>query len=101
AAFDDDKTKIDTLVSGCRCFHMDYLKEFVANNDIKIAIIAVPGAYAQKATELVIDSGIRGIMNFAPVRLKTPQDVFVENVDITMHLEKVVYFANTYTPESA
>ena len=41
----------------------------------------------------MIESGIRGILNFAPAPLRVPPRVYVENVDVTVLLEKVAFFA--------
>jgi len=40
-----------------------------------------------------VQAGIRGILNFAPVRLRVPAHVHVEDIDMTVSLEKVAYFA--------
>ena len=37
-------------------------------------------------------AGIRGILNFAPVPLKVPENVYVDRIDIASALEKVAYF---------
>jgi len=36
---------------------------------------------------------VRGVLNFAPVRLRVPEAVYVEDLDMTVSLEKVAYFA--------
>ncbi len=36
---------------------------------------------------------MKGILNFAPARLRVPPDVYVENMDVAVSLEKVAYFA--------
>ena len=48
---------------------------------------------AQSVAEKLIDAGIKGILNYAPVPLKVPEQVYIENRDVTAALEKVAYFA--------
>ena len=93
AAFDVDPAKRDTVVRGCRCYGMDRLDEVVREWSIGIGVITVPADQAQFAAERLYGAGVTGMLNFAPVRLKLPDTVFVENVDLTTSFEKVAYFA--------
>jgi redox-sensing transcriptional repressor len=97
AAFDTDPHKVNRVIHSCRCYPMEQLKEVIAGSDIKVAIIAVPAAEAQNVAESLVAGGIRGILNFAPVPLYVPPGIFVENIDFTMSLEKVAYFARQNT----
>jgi redox-sensing transcriptional repressor len=93
AAFDTDPAKIGQIINGCACHPVTDLARIVSEQDIRIAIIAVPASEAQKIVEALIKAGVRGILNFAPVRLRVPPDVYVENMDVAVSLEKVAYFA--------
>ncbi|MBF0315180.1 MAG: redox-sensing transcriptional repressor Rex [Oligoflexia bacterium] len=93
AAFDVDANKVDRVISGCECFHMRDLQKFTREREIKIAIITVPAQEAQAIANTLVESGIRGILNFSPVLLKVPADVYLECIDITTSLEKTVYFS--------
>lgn len=94
ASFDVDEHKTDRVINNCRCYHISKLSELVKKHDVKVAIITSPSGEAQNLTNIVVDSGIKGILNFAPIRLKVPNSVYVEDVDITMNIEKVLYFAD-------
>jgi redox-sensing transcriptional repressor len=61
--------------------------------DVRTAIIAVPISQAQAVAEMLVENGVRGILNFAPVPLRVPASVFVENMDLTTSLETVAFFA--------
>ncbi|MBE7560492.1 hypothetical protein HS125_16740 [bacterium] len=65
----------------------------VRQSDIGVGIITVPAHAAQDVAERMVAAGIRGILNFAPVRLRVPADVYVEDLDMTTSLEKAAYFA--------
>jgi redox-sensing transcriptional repressor len=93
AAFDVDPYKTDRVILGCRCYHLSQLTETVASLDIRVGIVTVPAAEAQSIAEQMVIAGVRGILNFAPVPLRVPPEVYVEDIDMTMSLEKVAYFA--------
>ncbi len=59
---------------------------------MKVAIITVPEISAQEIADDLIKAGIKGIVNFAPVLLKTPADVIVNNVNLCDDLESVIYY---------
>lgn len=93
AAFDSDPYKVNRVIHGCRCYPMAELATVVERLEIRTAIIAVPATEAQAVAERLIRGGIRGILNFAPVRLRVLGGVYVEDIDMTTSLEKVAYFA--------
>ena len=65
---------------------IDYLQEYLKNNIVDIAIICVPQRSAQKICNVLVQNGIKGIWNFAPVDLTIPKDVMVENVHLSESL---------------
>ncbi|HNW44276.1 MAG TPA: redox-sensing transcriptional repressor Rex, partial [Elusimicrobiales bacterium] len=97
AAFDQDPEKTDRVYSGCQVHHIGQLEKFVAKEKVTVGIITVPASAAQAAADALTRAGVKGIMNFAPVQLKLPPGVFLENLDITLSIEKVAYFARKNT----
>jgi len=93
AAFDSDPYKVSRVIHGVRCHPIESLEEVVKEQAIGVAIITVPAGEAQEVADRMVHAGVRGLLNFAPVRLNVPSDVFVEDVDVTMSLEKVSYFS--------
>lgn len=93
AAFDTDPDKVDRVFHGCRCYPLARLVEIVAEVQADVGIVAVPAGEAQGAADGLMRAGIRSIVNFAPVRLKVGGYVYVENVDITVVLERAAFFA--------
>jgi redox-sensing transcriptional repressor len=71
---------------------MDGLPEFVGKQNIKMAILCVPAAVAQEVANQLIQSGIAGILNFAPIVLSVPEEVMVNNVNLAIELENLSYF---------
>jgi redox-sensing transcriptional repressor len=94
AAFDTDPAKVGRVVEGCRSYPLEELDARVAEIGTPVGIVAVPAEEAQGVADLLVRAGITGIANFAPISLDVPPHVFVENVDLTMSLEKVAYFAH-------
>lgn len=92
AAFDNDPGKADHVIGGCRCYAARQIPEVFAENGITTAIITVPADQAQEVCDLLVDAGAKGIVNFAPVGLRVPAHIHVENVDMTTSLEKAAYF---------
>ena len=93
AAFDVDREKVDRFFGGCRARSMEDLESVLLEQDIRTAILTVPVASAQEVSDRLVRAGIRGILNYAPVRLRVPDCVYVEDLDMTMALERVAYFA--------
>lgn len=93
ATFDIDPFK-QKIRSGVPVYPMSRLKEIIDRFSVKVAIIAVPEISAQEVTDELIRHGITGIMNFAPVHLKVPQDVIINNVNLCDELESVIYYVH-------
>jgi redox-sensing transcriptional repressor len=73
---------------------LDALPEFIRKNGITIGVIAVPDIAAQAVLELMVASGIKGVLNFAPIRLRAGDDIVINNVNLELELENLVYFVN-------
>jgi len=93
AAFDSAPAKAGRVICGCRCHLMDDLARVVAEQKITVGVIAVPAAVAQTVAENLQDAGVRGILNFAPATLRVAPETYAEDIDMTMALERVAYFA--------
>lgn len=93
AAFDADPQKTGRVIQGCRCLPLGELETVIASEGVRVGIITVPASAAQEVADRLLRAGVRGLLNFAPVRLRVPPEVFVEDMDMTMALEKVAYFS--------
>ena len=92
AAFDSDITKVGKKWEDIVIADISMLESVVSNNNIEIAILAVPANEAQRVADLIVSSGIRAILNFAPTRIIVPDDVRLRNVDLSSELEWLSYF---------
>lgn len=91
AAFDINPEKIGHLYAGVPVLHVDELKEKMVSLDISIGIITVPFDKALETANLLVDSGIRGILNFSSKPLNLPEHVYLEEYDMITSIEKVAY----------
>jgi redox-sensing transcriptional repressor len=87
ALLDDDPEKVGSSRSGIHIFHIDDLPNLVKEKNIQIAIITVPAPAARAVADLAVKSGIKAILNFAPVSIKAPPDIAVMHVDISSELK--------------
>ena len=92
-AFDKDPRKIGSVFGGWLCHSMDDLPRIIPEKNIRVAIITVPAGEAQAVADMLVRAGITGILTFAPVRLRVPAGAYLEDMDMTVSLEKVAYFA--------
>ncbi len=100
ALFDTDKTKIGHKVGNVKIYDIKKFAEVVEKEGIDVAVIAVPAQFAQNVLDLVTTAGIKAVMNFAPIPLKTEGDVKIKSVDLTISLESLSYFLAQPTGEN-
>jgi redox-sensing transcriptional repressor len=93
AAFDTDPSKVNRVIQGCRCHPMDELSSVIRSQGIITGIITVPADAAQAVADKLVEAGVRGILNYAPVRLRVPENVYMEDRDMVLAVEKVAYFS--------
>jgi redox-sensing transcriptional repressor len=94
AVFDADPDKIGVAVDGMTVDSVDDLEEVVKRERVEIAIMTVPGQYAQNVADRLVASGVRAIMNFAPVRLHVPEGVDVRQADVAGELQILSFHLN-------
>ena len=86
AAFDSDKDKTGLSPSGKPVYDIADAAKEIPNLNASLAILCVPAASAQEVANLLIKSGIKAILNFAPANLKTPSGVEVRQIDVAANL---------------
>ena len=95
ASFDNDTKKIGSNICDRPCCDIAELETKAVELDVRMGVIAVPADRAQTVSDKLVAAGITGILNFAPTRLKVPEHVYVEHVDLTTSMEKVAYFVQS------
>ena len=92
AVFDKSPDKIGTKQRGLTVQDVARLPEVAAAAGIDIAIIATPVRVAQAVADLLMESGVRAILNFAPVHLEVPQGVHLRQVDLSVELQILSFY---------
>jgi len=92
AAFDADPARLRDRNSKVPVLAMDRIAPIVEQHHVKMAIVAVPAAVAQEVVNGLVDCGIVGILNFAPIVPHVPESVTVNNVNLAIELENLSYF---------
>lgn len=95
AVFDADPRKVGTQWGGLVIRADEEMVETVRRLEVDMAILAVPADVAQPVVDRLVAAGVRGILNFAPARLRVPAEVALKNVDVTLELEGLAFSLNT------
>ncbi|MBW2119807.1 MAG: redox-sensing transcriptional repressor Rex, partial [Deltaproteobacteria bacterium] len=64
---------------------------FVRDLKVEIGVITTRPHEAQRFADLLMDSGVKAILNFASIQIRTPECCEVENVDFAVKLENLAY----------
>ncbi len=96
AAFDIDPPKVigrvsEKLGKPVEILHINRIKEVAKERRIEIGLIATPPSEAQSVANLLVEAGIRGILNFAPTQITVPEGYVVKNVFFTTILDNLAY----------
>ncbi len=92
AIFDVDPDKIGRYINEVEIFPVDRMKEIVTDREIQIGIITVPAEYAQNTAIRLVEAGIKGIWNFAPIKLDVPSNIHVVSEDLSVGLSSMSYY---------
>jgi redox-sensing transcriptional repressor len=91
ALFDNDPRKIGQQVGELEILGMEALPMVVKGLRLRLGIVAVPAASAQEVTDYLVECGIRGILNYAPINLHVPKGVRVRYIDPVVLLQSMTY----------
>ena len=90
-AFDADPTAVGTSVGGVTVRAMAELEYAIGEERIDIAIVAVPAAHAQEVIDVLVKSGVRAILNYAPIAPRAPDSVRVRSIDPVLAMQTMTY----------
>ena len=96
AGFDVLENKIDRD-STIPILPISEISTFIREKNIEIAILSTPDSEAQKMLDIIMGAGIKGVLNFVPVRLNDNNLSVIHNVDLSAELEALLYFTRTMT----
>ena len=94
AVFDNDASKVGSSYGTMKVQAMAELSQVVRENDVRLGVIAVPADDAQQVADDLIEAGVRGLLNFAPISLTVPPRVALNSVDLAVQLEQIAFAVN-------
>lgn len=92
ALFDVDPEKVGSTIGGLVVESQDALPERLQALGIRIGIIAAPARTAQAVADLLVEGGVRAILNYAPITLTVPEGVCIEHIDPVIALQSMTYY---------
>jgi redox-sensing transcriptional repressor len=90
--FDASDDKVGKKIGTFLVEPMASLETVIREKGVRIAMIAVPAEVAQAVADRLIASGVKAILNYAPINLKVPDDVHVQYIDPVLHLQRMTYY---------
>ncbi len=84
AAFDKDKRKIGKTINSIKIYSIKQAPKVIKKFHGDIGIIAVPEKWGQSVAQIMVASGLKGIVNFSPISINVPDDVYVKHVDLSI-----------------
>lgn len=83
AGFDCSINKIERLRTQIEVFSINQLENIVEQRGIELGIIAVPAESAQEVADRLISAGVKGILNFSPIKIIVPKNIMYLDMDFT------------------
>jgi len=94
AVFDKDPNLISKEIHHLKVQPAENIPKIIKSKGIKVCLICIPAYAAQEATDLVVEHGVKAILNFAPIKLSVPEGVHVHNADLTIELQSLIYYSS-------
>ena len=92
ALFDQDPKVIGTVQNHVKVEDVRELAKIVRERHVDIGIIAVPAAFAQDVADQLVTAGVKGIWNFAPIKMQVPDSMHIVNEDLSIGLSRLSYY---------
>jgi redox-sensing transcriptional repressor len=91
AVFDADAGRVGHRHGSLVVEHVQQLPAIVAERGVEIGVVATPAGAAQQVADALVAAGVRGILNFAPCKLRVPPEVSLRAVDMAVDLESLAF----------
>ncbi len=89
--FDNDPDVIGTIINGLEVLDIRNLETFLNNNRVDIGILSVPKSEAHDIADRLTKCGVKGLLNFCYIDIKTTENTVIENVHLSDHLMMLSY----------
>lgn len=91
-AFDHNSHIVGTEVNGVTIYHTDDLEAVIDREKVEVAILTLPASVSQDMAERLVAAGVKGILNFTPIRLNLDKDIYVHNIDLGVELQALFFY---------
>ncbi|EOT32108.1 redox-sensing transcriptional repressor Rex [Enterococcus durans] len=95
--FDNDPEIVGQVIDGEMIYPIDRFAEIAKEKNVTVVISTVPSKYSQSAIDQIVQGGVSAILNFAPDRVKVPEHVNIQYIDLTTELQTLIYFDEKYS----
>lgn len=92
AIFDNNKEKVGRKIGEFTIEDTEAMGERIKTMGVKIAMLTVPAAAAQEVADKLVQAGVRAILNYAPITLNVPNNVKVQYIDPSTHLQRMTFY---------
>jgi len=90
--FDNDPKLVGKKIGDLTIESSDNLVSSLKAANVTIAMLTVPAIAAQKIADKLVEAGVKGILNYAPISLNVPDGVLVQYIDPSTHLQRMTYY---------
>ncbi len=90
--FDASPNRVNKKLADFTIEPVDNMQARVRELGIKLAMIAVPAETAQQVADLLVEAGVEGLLNYAPININVPEGVHVQYIDPVIHLQRMTYY---------
>ncbi len=97
AAFDNDRSKVGKTIGGVKIHGIGDIKHWVEKQKISIGIIAVPADAAQVIADILVESGVKIILNYTPAPVAVPEEIQLHTSDPARELLHTLYYLTRVT----
>lgn len=92
AIFDNKKEKVGAKIGEFTIEDTETMVERIKSMGVKIAMLTVPAVAAQDVADKLVQAGVRAILNYAPITLNVPNNVKVQYIDPSTHLQRMTFY---------
>jgi redox-sensing transcriptional repressor len=100
-AFDSNPELVGKEIGGVSVHNTDSLKQYLSDRQVDIGIVAVPPESASSIIDVLVQGGIRAILNYAPTSFSVPETVEVKNIDPVLALQSMTFYLKTTSQQRA
>jgi redox-sensing transcriptional repressor len=92
AVFDNDPAKIGTAIDAFTIEDIVRMPQQIRARSVAVAMLAVPQGAAQAVSDVLVESGIKAILCYAPTSIQVPKDIYVQYIDPVLHMQRMTYY---------